>query len=82
LRRLQQVLIDGANSSAADVHEAEAAPAGVSPLAGVVTVASRDDPRVEVADRLAGVARRSPIIADDGLLKQFLSPNSLRDPGR
>jgi hypothetical protein len=82
LRRLQQVLIDGANSSAADVHEAEAAPAGVSPLAGVVTVASRDDPRVEVADLLAGVARRSPIIADDGLLKQFLSPNSLRDPGR
>ena len=32
---------------------------GVSPLAGLVTVDSRDDPRVQVADLLAGLARRA-----------------------
>jgi hypothetical protein len=68
LRRLQQVLADGA-------------PARVSPLAGLVTVDSRDDPRVQVADLLAGVARRSPGIGDDDLLQPLLSPTSLRDPG-
>ena len=33
---------------------------GRSPLAGLVMVDSRDDPRVQVADLLAGVARREP----------------------
>ena len=72
LRRLQQVLADGAGSS----------PARVSPLAGLVTVDSRDDPRVQVADLLAGVARRLPGTVDHGPLQPFLSPTSLRDPER
>ncbi|HSE08837.1 MAG TPA: DUF3800 domain-containing protein [Nocardioidaceae bacterium] len=80
LRRLQQVLTDGADSSAADAHETGAPPAAVSPLAGLVTVDSRHDARVQVADLLAGVARRSPSIGDRGLLQPFLSPTSLRDP--
>jgi hypothetical protein len=66
LRRLQQVL-------------AGAPPGRVSPLAGLVAVDSRDDPRVQVADLLAGMARRLPDI-DDGPLRPFLSPTSLRDP--
>jgi hypothetical protein len=82
LRRLQHVLTAGADSSAADAHETATPPARVSPLAGLVTVDSRDDPRVQVADLLAGVARRSPDIGDDGLLQPFLSPTSLRDPER
>ena len=82
LRRLQQVLADGAGSPAADAHAAGAPPTRVSPLAGLVTVDSRDDPRVQVADLLAGVVRRSPNIRDDGLLQPFLSPTSLRDPER
>jgi hypothetical protein len=57
-------------------------PAGVSPLAGLVMVDSRDDPRVQVADLLAGVARRLPGIVDDGPLQPFLCPTSLRDPER
>lgn len=63
LRRLQRTL---------------ASAEGLSPLAGLVTVDSRDDPRVQVADLLAGVARRLP---PTGLLAPFLSPTSLRDPG-
>jgi len=82
LRLLQQVLLDGADSSPGPAHGAEAPAARVSPLAGLVTVDSRDDPRVQVADLLAGVARRSPDIAADGLLQPFLSPTSLRDPER
>ncbi|MCW3820600.1 hypothetical protein ONA91_39830 [Micromonospora sp. DR5-3] len=70
LRRLQRVLADGAGLP----------PAGESPLAGLVTVDSRDDPRVQVADLLAGVARRMPGIVDDGPLQPLLSPTSLRDP--
>ena len=70
LRRLQQVLAD-----------ASALPGnGGSPLAGLVMVDSRDDPRVQVADLLAGVARRSPAIVDDGPLRPFHSATSLRDP--
>ena len=72
LRRLQQALADSAESS----------PAGVSPLVGLVMVDSRDDPRVQVADLLAGVARRSAGIIDDGPLQPLLSPTSLRDPDR
>ena len=82
LRRLQQVLADDVEPSAAGADEAGASPATVSPLAGLVTVDSRDDPRVQVADLLAGVARRSTETGYDGLLQPFLSPFSLRDPER
>ncbi len=77
LSRLQQVL---AGSSPAGADEAGASPARVSPLAGLVMVDSRDDPRVQVADLLAGVARRLLGTVDDGPLQPFLSPTSLRDP--
>jgi hypothetical protein len=80
LRSLQRVLTDGADSPTADAHDAGAPPARMSPLAGLVTVDSRDDPRVQVADLLAGVARRLTTIGDDGPLQPFLSPTSLRDP--
>jgi hypothetical protein len=82
LSRLQQVLADGAGSSPAGADAAGASPARVSPLAGLVTVDSRDDARVQVADLLAGVARRLPGTVDDGPLRPFLSPTSLRDPER
>jgi hypothetical protein len=55
-------------------------PAGASPLAGLVMVDSRDDPRVQVADLLAGVARRSRGVIDEALLQPLVSPTSLRDP--
>jgi hypothetical protein len=79
LSRLQQVLADSPGSRPVGVHES-ATPARVSPLAGVMMVDSRDDPRVQVADLLAGVAQRLPGIVDDGPLHPFLSPTSLRDP--
>lgn len=82
LRRLQRVLADGADSSAAGAQGAGTQPARVSPLAGLVTVDSRDDPRVQVADLLAGVARRWPDVGGDGPLQPFLSPTSLCDPER
>jgi hypothetical protein len=67
LRRLQGVLAVGA---------------GRSSLAGLVTVDSRDDPRVQVADLVAGVARRSAETGDhDGPLGRFVSPTSLWDAG-
>ena len=50
-----------------------------SPLVGLVTVDSRDDPRVQVADLLAGVARRAPEVGAAEALEAFLSPTSLRD---
>ena len=80
LTRLQQVLANDGGSSAADADQAGTLPAGVSPLAGLVMVDSRDDPRVQVADLLAGVARRLPGIINDALLQPLLSPTSLRDP--
>jgi hypothetical protein len=80
LTRLQQVLANDGGPSAADADQAEALPDGVSPLAGLVMVDSRDDPRVQVADLLAGVARRLPGIINDSLLQPLLSPTSLRDP--
>ncbi|HUC25154.1 MAG TPA: DUF3800 domain-containing protein [Streptosporangiaceae bacterium] len=82
LRRLQRVLTTGARSSPADDDKTGSPLGRVSPLAGLVTVDSRDDPRVQVADLLAGVARRSPNIGGDRLLQPFLSPTSLRDPQR
>ena len=72
LTRLQRVLADGAGSSQA----------GVTPLVGLMMADSRDDPRVQVADLLAGVSRRLPDILDDGPFQPFLSPTSLRDPER
>jgi hypothetical protein len=72
LSRLQRVLAADAGSS----------PAGLSPLRGLVMVDSRDDPRVQVADLLAGVARRVPGAIDRGPLQPLLSPTSLCDPER
>jgi hypothetical protein len=71
LRRLQKALSDGTDEGGQD---------GVSPLAGLVTVDSRDDARVQVADLLAGVARRWPALGEEGPLHPFLSPTSLRVP--
>lgn len=45
-------------------------------LVGLVAVDSRDDPRVQVADMLAGLARRAP--ADDDALAPFVADTSLR----
>ena len=81
LRRLQQVLADGTGLSPTSVDKGSSS-ARSSPLAGLVMVDSRDDPRVQVADILAGVARRLPDLADDGPLQPFVSPTSLRDFGR
>jgi hypothetical protein len=59
LRRLQEVLAAGA-----------AVPPGrSSPLAGLVMADSRDDPRVQLADLLAGVARRRPETVGGGRLR-------------
>ena len=55
LRRLQRVLAD---SPGRWVPDDETPDAVVSPLAGLVMVDSRDDPRVQVADLLAGAALR------------------------
>ena len=90
LRRLQQTLAlapgwversEGAHPPSCD-DDAGPQPRQASPLAGLVMVDSRDDPRVQVADILAGAARRSPDIETDLLLRPFLSPTSLRDPDR
>ncbi|MFJ5600147.1 hypothetical protein ACIP95_19685 [Micromonospora parva] len=67
LTRLQRVLAANGDASAAGGNRAAALPTGVSPLAGLVMVDSRHDPRVQVADLLAGVARRMPGIIDDAL---------------
>jgi hypothetical protein len=91
LRRLQQVLADDAGSrppadangpgtSLAGTSPAGTSLAGTSPLAGLVMADSRDDPRVQVTDLLAGMARRRPEIVGDGPLRPFISPTSLRDP--
>jgi hypothetical protein len=83
LSRLQQVLADGVGALPPDdADETGSSAAGISPLAGLVMVDSRDDPRVQVADLLAGVPRRLPEIVDDRPLQPFLSPTSLRDPPR
>lgn len=80
LRRLQLVLAAGAGSSPAEADEAGPAPDVTSPLAGLLMVDSRDDARVQVADLLAGLARRLAENVDDGPLQPFVSPTSLRDP--
>ncbi|MEV4490070.1 DUF3800 domain-containing protein [Micromonospora coxensis] len=75
LSRLRQVLAGAPSWSPAGVE------AVASPLVGLVMVDSRDDPRVQVADLLAGMARRTPAILA-GPLQPFLSPTSLHDPDR
>jgi hypothetical protein len=80
LRRLQQVLAEGAVPTVPSALEARTPPVAPSPLAGLVPVDSRDDPRVQVADLLAGIARRAPGSGADGPLRPFVSPTSLRDP--
>ena len=80
LTRLQQVLAHDRGPSTAGTDTAGTLPPGVSPLAGLVMVDSRDDPRVQVADLLAGVARRLPELIDNAQLQPLLSPTSLRDP--
>jgi hypothetical protein len=78
LRRLQEALTDAAVTTT--VHaRAAGAPIGVSPLAGLVTVDSRDDPRVQIADLVAGIARRLAGTGDSGLLQPFVSATSLQD---
>jgi hypothetical protein len=79
LRRLQRVLADGAGLAGRPVGPAGEAASPVSPLAGLVAVDSRSDPRVQVADLLAGVARRVPEAGYDALIGPFLSATSLRD---
>lgn len=56
----------------ARLQRALAGDGGVSPLAGFVMADSRDDPRVQVADLLAGVARRH------GVDEALLTPTSWR----
>ncbi|MEU4625126.1 hypothetical protein AB0G04_34775 [Actinoplanes sp. NPDC023801] len=70
LTRLQRALAAGP----------AALPGGVSPLAGLVMADSREDPRIQVADLLAGVARRPPGFADPALLRPLVSPTSLIAP--
>jgi Protein of unknown function (DUF3800) len=57
LKRLQQVLAGGG--------ETGSAPMPASPLAGLLMVDSRDDPRVQAADLLAGMARRLETVDGD-----------------
>jgi hypothetical protein len=83
LRCLQQILADGAGArrpAAGPASDRVAPLAQVAPLAGLVMADSRDDPRVQVADLLAGLARRLSHTVDDGPLRAFVSPTSLRDP--
>jgi hypothetical protein len=82
LSRVQQVLADNDGSPLVGADESATSQVRVSPLAGLTMVDSRDDPRVQVADLLAGAARRLPGNVDDGPLHPFLSPTSLRDPER
>jgi hypothetical protein len=80
LRRLQRALADAAGfSPPGGADENGPAPAETSPLAGLLMVDSKEDPRVQVADLLGGMARRLPEIVDDGPLQPFVSPTSLRD---
>jgi hypothetical protein len=68
LTRLQETLANGDGQWSG----------GVSPLAGLVMVDSRDDPRVQVADLVAGIARRLTDNGNDSPLRPLLSPTSLR----
>jgi hypothetical protein len=59
------------------LQRALAGPDGASPLAGLVTVDSRDDPRVQVADVLAGMARRG-LVTDALVEAQLVPPEAVR----
>lgn len=58
---------------------AAAGGSAVSPLVGLVMADSRDDPRVQVADLLAGAARRLPDVTRDPRFQPLLSATSLLD---
>jgi hypothetical protein len=78
LSRLQQALADTAAPRPVRANEAETPPARMSPgWAGHGRLPR--DPRVQIADLLAGMTRRLPGTID-GPLRPFLSPTSLRDP--
>jgi hypothetical protein len=79
LIRLQQVLASDANPTPANADGRQPLPVGVSPLAGLVMVDSRDDPRVQVADLLAGIARRLADNVEDSPLRPLLLSTSMRD---
>ena len=80
LTRLQQVLANHTEPAPAHADGTQPLPAGVSPLAGLVMADSRDDPRIQIADLLAGIARRLTDNVDDSPLQPLLSPTSIRDP--
>jgi hypothetical protein len=80
LIRLQQALTNDTERAPADADRPQPLPAGISPLVGLVMVDSRDDPRVQVADLLAGIARRLADNVDDSPLEPLLSPTSMCDP--
>jgi hypothetical protein len=80
LTRLQQVLANDAGLSPADADGTGPSLGVASRLAGLVMVDSRDDPRVQVADLLAGIARRLADKGNDSPLRPLLSPTPLHDP--
>jgi len=80
LTRLQQVLANDTELAPAHNDGTQSFPAGTSPLVGLVMADSRNDPRVQVADLLAGIARRLTDSDGDSPLQPLLSPTSMRDP--
>jgi hypothetical protein len=80
LRRLQRVLASGGAAQEASAPAAGTPQLAMSPFAGLVMVDSRDDPRVQVADLLAGIARRFAPDGEPGAFEHLVSPTSLRDP--
>lgn len=90
LRRLQRTLaLDGTDAAETPEPHRSSSPTrdarrssspARSALAGLVSVDSRDDPRVQVADLLAGVVRRTQGVATDRHLAPLLSDASLWDP--
>ncbi len=80
LTRLQHMLANDTEPAPAHADGTQPLPAGTSPLVGLVMADSRDDPRVQVADLLAGIARRLTDSAGDSPLQPLLSPTSIRDP--
>ena len=80
LTRLQQVLANDGGTSPASADGTGPSLAGASRLAGPVMADSRDDPRVQIADLLAGIARRLADKGNDSALGPLLSATSLHDP--
>ena len=73
LTRLQQVLANDGGTSPANADGTGPSLAGASRLAGLVMADSRDDPRVQIADLLAGIARRLADKGNDSALGPLLS---------